>query len=274
MTYAFIRYEIVGAAAVITLNRPDKRNAYTPAMRREMEAAFKAAEADEAVRAVVVTGAGRGFCAGADLSGDMAFDVAPPTEADKDALRGEGQMIMLIHSLAKPVIAAINGHAVGAGVAMTLPMDIRIASTSAKFGFAFCRLGFVPEMASAWFLPRLVGPSKAAEWFYTGRTFGPEDAVAAGLVSEVLAPEALLPRALALAEEMAQASPVAVAMTKRMLARFQAFDGPEEALRVDQHLVRARVRSADVKEAMAARVEKRPTIFPDKISELDAADLV
>jgi enoyl-CoA hydratase/carnithine racemase len=264
MSFDLIRYERTGAAGVVTLNRPERLNAYTPAMRVEIIAALAQAEADPQVRAVVFTGAGRGFCAGMDLTAGAGAPVEEPPSR-YDHLPGEGRMVMTIHDLAKPVIAAINGHALGAGAAMTLPMDIRLASTEAKIGFPFARLGFVPEMASAWFLPRLVGPSVASEWLCTGRTLTAEEAFAGGLVREVLAPDALLPRALQLAEEIAQASPVSVAMTRRMIQRFAALDGPDAALRLDGPLVRARVAAGDAREAMAARSEKRAPVFPDRL---------
>ena len=263
MSYELIRYERTGSAGLVTLNRPERLNAYTPAMRMEIEAALQEAEADDAVRAVVFTGAGRGFCAGMDL---QSGQVGNPVPIAPDELPGEGKLIMAIYNLTKPVIAAINGHAVGAGAAMTLPMDIRLASTAAKIGFTFTRLGFVPEMASAWFLPRLVGPSLALEWFCTGRVLTPDEALAGGLVKEVVEPEALLPRALQLAEEIGATSPMSVAIARRMCQRFAALDGPEAALRLDGAMVRARVVAGDAKEAMAARAEKRAPAFPDRVS--------
>lgn len=268
MTYEFIRYERTGPAGVITLNRPERLNAFIPAMRVEIQAALKEAEADDAVRAVIFTGAGRGFCSGMDLSAGDLLAASPPPAADdpyKD-LPGEGRLVMSLYDLTKPVIAAINGVAVGAGAAMLLPMDIRLASTEARISFAFARLGLVPEMASGWYLPRLVGPSTAMEWLVTGKNLTPQDALAAGLFKEVVEPDALMPRALALAEEIAAASPASVAIARRMCLRFEAFGSPREALEVDGPLVRARVKGDDAKEAAMARVEKRPAAFKDKIS--------
>jgi enoyl-CoA hydratase/carnithine racemase len=276
MAYELIRYERIGAAGVITLNRPERLNAFLPAMRIEIQAALLEAEADDAVRAVIFTGAGRAFCSGMDLSADDLTTAVPPptTDGRYDDLPGEGKLVMSIYDLTKPVIGAINGHAVGAGAAMTLPMDIRLASTMTKYSFAFARLGFVPEMACGWFLPQLVGSSLAMEWLFTGRVLTPEEALAGGLVKEVLEPDALLPRALELAEEIAGTAPVSVAIARRMCQRFPALDGPAAVLRLDGPLVRSRVRDADAKEAMAARAEKRPAAFPDRITReaLDAID--
>lgn len=265
MPYELIRYEKTGPAAIITLNRPERLNAYTPDMRLEMQAALREAEDDDAVRAVIFTGAGRAFCAGMDLAVGGAGGAEAPG-GRYEHLAGEGRLIMTIYDLTKPVIAAINGHAIGAGIAMTLSMDIRLASTAAKIAFPFTRLGFAPEMASTWFLPRLVGPSVAAEWLCSGRMLTLQEACSGGLVKEVVEPEVLLPRALELAEEFAQAAPVAVAVTRRMCQRFQGLDGPEAALLLDGSIVRARVASGDAKEAMAARMEKRAPDFPDRVS--------
>jgi enoyl-CoA hydratase/carnithine racemase len=267
LTYEFIRFERTGPAGVITLNRPERLNAFIPAMRVEIQAALREAEADERVRAVVFTGAGRGFCSGMDLSAGDLLAASPPPAADdpyKD-LPGEGRLVMSLYDLTKPVIAAVNGAAVGAGAAMVLPMDVRLVSTEAKISFAFARLGLVPEMASGWFLPRLVGPSTAMEWLVTGRTLTPEEGVAAGLFKEALAPDALLPRALELVEEIAAASPVSVAVARRMCLRFEALGSPREALRIDGPLVRARVTGDDAREAAKARMEKRPAAFTDRL---------
>jgi enoyl-CoA hydratase/carnithine racemase len=269
VTYQYIRYERNGPAGVITLNRPERLNAFIPAMRFEIQQALKEAEADDAVRAVIFTGAGRGFCSGMDLSAGDLLAVSPPPGPDdphKD-LPGEGRLVMSLFDLTKPVIAAINGVAVGAGAAMLLPMDIRLASTEAKISFAFARLGLVPEMASGWFLPRLVGPSTAMEWLVTGRTLTPQEAQSAGLFKEVLDPDALMPRALELAAEIAAASPVSVAVARRMCLRFEALGSPRDALVIDGPIVRARVAAEDAKEAARARAEKRPAAFTDPISK-------
>ena len=268
MTYQYIRYERNGPAGVITLNRPERLNAFIPAMRVEIQAALSEAEADSAVRAVIFTGAGRGFCSGMDLSAGDVLAASPPPAPDDPYrdLPGEGRLVMSIFDLTKPVIAAINGVAVGAGAAMLLPMDIRLASTEARISFAFARLGLVPEMASGWFLPRLVGPSTAMEWLVTGRNLTPQDALAAGLFKEILEPDALMPRALELAAEIAAASPMAVAVARRMCLRFEALGSPRDALAIDGPIVRARVVADDAKEAARARAEKRPAVFSDPIS--------
>ena len=187
-----IRYEVADRVATVTLNRPDKLNAFTRVMRDELINAFERADADDAVRAVIVTGAGRAFCAGADLSGGSAtFDYAKRDDAGAQDHRDGGGLVSLrIYESKKPVIAAVNGPAVGVGVTMTLPMDIRIASSAARFGFVFARRGIVPEACSSWFLPKVVGISRAAEWLYTGRVFGADEALAGGLVSRVVAPDA------------------------------------------------------------------------------------
>jgi enoyl-CoA hydratase/carnithine racemase len=264
MTYELIRYERMGPAGVITLNRPERLNAFIPAMRMEIVDALAEADADEAVRAVIFTGAGRGFCAGMDLSSGEKD--APPVVAPGD-LPGEGKLVMAIWNLTKPVIGAINGHAVGAGAAMTLPMDIRIASTEAKIAFAFTKLGFVPEMGSAWFLPKIVGYSTAIEWLTTGRTLTTGEALATGLVKSVVSPDELMPSALALAEEIAGTSPLSTAIARRMCQRFQAFDDPDPVVRLDGVMVRTRVLGGDAKEALTARAEKRAPQFPDKLSQ-------
>ena len=255
--------------ATVTLHRPDKLNAFTRRMRDELIAAFGRADADDEVRAVIVTGAGRAFCAGADLSGGGAtFDYARRDDAGQDDHRdGGGRVSLAIFALKKPVIAAINGAAVGVGATMTLPMDIRIASSAAKFGFVFARRGIVPEACSSWFLPKVVGISRAAEWVYTGRVFGAEEALAGGLVSRVVAPEELMPAALALALEIADnTSAVAVALARQMLWRMAGADHPMEAHKVDSRGIFAMGASPDVKEGIAAFIEKRAPDFRMKPS--------
>jgi enoyl-CoA hydratase/carnithine racemase len=265
-----IRYRVAERIATVTLNRPDKLNAFTSRMRDELITAFERADADDEVRAVIVTGAGRAFCAGADLSGGgAAFDFAKRGAADaNEAWRdGGGRVSLAIYASRKPVIAAINGAAVGVGVTMTLPMDIRIASSAAKFGFVFARRGIVPEACSSWFLPKVVGLSRAAEWLYTGRVFGADEALAGGLVSRVVAPEALMPAALALAREIADnTSAVAVALSRQMLWRMAGADHPMEAHKVDSRGVVAMGASPDVAEGVSAFLEKRAPRFPMKPS--------
>ncbi len=264
-----IRYEVQDRVATVTLHRPEKLNAFTRRMRDELIEAFGRADADDGVRAVIVTGAGRAFCAGADLSGGGAtFDYARRDDAGQEDHRdGGGRVSLAIFALKKPVIAAINGAAVGVGATMTLPMDIRIASSAAKFGFVFARRGIVPEACSSWFLPKVVGISRAAEWVYTGRVFGADEALAGGLVSRVVPPEELMPAALALAREIADnTSAVAVALARQMLWRMAGADHPMEAHKVDSRGIFAMGASPDVKEGIAAFMEKRPPNFGMKPS--------
>ena len=265
-----IRYEVRDRVATVTLHRPEKLNAFTRRMRDELIAAFGRADADDGVRAVIVTGSGRAFCAGADLSGGGGtFDYASRGDAGQgDHRDGGGRVSLAIFALKKPVIAAINGAAVGGGATMTLPMDIRIASSSAKFGFVFARRGIVPEACSSWFLPKVVGISRAAEWVYTGRVFGADEALAGGLVSRVVAPEELMAAALTLAREIADnTSAVAVALARQMLWRMAGADHPMEAHKVDSRGIVAMGASPDVKEGVAAFLEKRAPNFAMKPSK-------
>lgn len=281
--------EVAGGVATLTLNRPEKLNAFTGTMMQEIISAFDETDAHDDVRAVIVTGAGRAFCAGADLSaGARTFDYdarsddlssraghGSPVRADgsvdygHEAVRdGGGRVTLRIFESLKPVIGAINGAAVGIGVTMQLPMDIRIASDAAKFGFVFARRGIVPEAASSWFLPRLVGISQAMEWCATGRVFGADEALAGRLVSRVVAPEDLLETATALAREIADnCAPVSVALTRQMLWRMLGADHPMEAHKLDSRAIYARGRQADAKEGVMSFLEKRPAAFPDKVSQ-------
>ena len=273
MDFTQIRYEVVDRVLTLTLNRPQQLNAFTGTMMHELIAAFYAADADDDVRAVIVTGEGRGFCAGADLSGGSGtFDARGPTKPDEvdadaalDRLRdGGGRLTLRIFESRKPVIAAINGPAVGVGVTMTLPMDIRLASTSARLGFVFARRGIVPEACSSWFLPRIVGVSRAAEWCFSGRVFDADEALAGGLVRSLHAPDDLLPAAMALAREIAEnTSAVSVAMTRQMLWRMLGADHPMEAHKVDSRAIHALGRSGDAHEGVSAFLEKRPARFTD-----------
>lgn len=263
-TYADIAVEVSGRVLTITLNRPEKLNAFTTRMRDELVAAFAQADADDEVRAVVVTGAGRAFCAGADLSqGGATFDYAARhPEAVETHRDGGGQVSLRIFESKKPVIAAFNGAAVGVGVTMTLPMDIRIASTEARFGFVFVRRGIVPEACSSWFLPRIVGISTALEWTFSGRVFGADEALAGGLVSRVVPPADLLPAAYAIAREIAvHTAPVSIALTRQMMWRMLGADHPVEAHKVDSKGIFSLGASADVREGIAAFKEKRPARF-------------
>ncbi|HEY2387084.1 MAG TPA: crotonase/enoyl-CoA hydratase family protein [Candidatus Binatia bacterium] len=265
MTYEQIQYDVASGVATITLNRPDKLNAFTATMMRELIDAFERTDGDDAVRVVIVTGAGRAFCAGADLSGGSGtFDHARGTEPPRmqDHRDGGGLLTLRIFDSKKPVIAAINGPAVGVGVTMTLPMDIRIASTTAKIGFVFAKRGIVPEACSSWFLPRIVGINRAAEWVYTGRVFDAEEARAAGLVSRVVAPEAVVETARGLAREIVDnTSAMSVALSRQMLWRMLGADHPMEAHKVDSRAIYFMGQSADAHEGVASFLEKRPPKF-------------
>jgi len=267
-----ITYSVDGAVATVTLDRPDRLNAFTGRMMQELISAFDEIDADDGVRAVIVTGAGRGFCAGADLAaGGDTFDAdaqsggsAPSEMEQRD---GGGLVTLRIFECTKPVIAAINGPAVGIGVTMTLPMDIRLASTQSKFGFVFARRGIIPEACSSWFLPRLVGISRAAEWCYSGRVFGPEEALAGGLVRSVHEPDELLGAAQELAEEIAHnTSAVSVAMTRAMLWRMLGESHPMAAHEVDSPGIAYLGKSADAREGVTSFLEKRPPAFTDTVS--------
>lgn len=269
--FSQIQYSVADHVATITLNRPEQLNAFTGTMMNEIIDAFDLIDADDEVRAVVVTGAGRGFCAGADLSsGGATFarggsDVQTAAGVPRD---GGGMVSLRIFECTKPVIAAINGPAVGVGVTMTLPMDIRLASTSAKFGLVFARRGIVPEACSSYFLPRVVGISQAAEWCYSGRVFPAEEARAGGLVRSVHAPEDLLPAAYELAAQFADGpAPVSVALTRQMLWRMLGASHPMEAHRVDSRGIKARGASGDAAEGVMSFLEKRTAVFPDKVSQ-------
>jgi len=262
MAYETIRYEIDDRVLVVTLDRPERLNAFTWTMMTELIDAFDRGDVDDEVRAIVVTGAGRAFCAGADLAaGGRTFDDSERATVDTHR-DGGGQVALRIFECRKPVIAAVGGPAVGVGVTMTLPMDVRIASSTARFGFVFTRRGIVPEAASSWFLPRLVGISRAAEWIYTGRIFSAQEALAGGLVSRVVPPGEVLPAALALAREIAEhTSPVSVALSRALLWRMLGADHPMEAHRIDSRCIFEMGRSADAREGVASFLEKRPPRF-------------
>ncbi|HUK05248.1 MAG TPA: crotonase/enoyl-CoA hydratase family protein [Burkholderiales bacterium] len=263
-----ILYSVKDRIATVTLNRPDKLNAFTARMRDGLIETFTRADEDDGVRVLIVTGAGRAFCAGADLSaGPATFDYAKRGGQDEERRDGGGRVSLRIYSLKKPVIAAINGPAVGVGITMTLPMDIRIASSAARFGFVFARRGIVPEACSSWFLPKVVGLSRAAEWLYTGRVFDAAEALAGGLVSRVVPPDELLPAAAALAREIADhTSAVSVALSRQMLWRMAGADHPMEAHKVDSRGIYAMGGSPDVAEGIAAFMEKRAPDFRMKPS--------
>lgn len=268
-----IKYETENGVALITLNRPEKMNAFTQIMALELISAFDMVDADDSVRAVIVTGAGeRAFCAGADLTPDngaqIFADGTPVESLSDDRVRDSGGKVTLrIFQCKKPVIAAINGVSVGIGATMQLAMDFRMASENARFGFVFSRRGIAPEAASSWFLPRLVGMQMALEWCMTGRIFGAEEAQNGGLIRSVHAGEELLPAAYALAHEITDnCAPVSIALTRAMLWRLSAADHPMEAHKIDSRAVYRRSQSADAQEGVASFLEKRPADFPDKIS--------
>jgi enoyl-CoA hydratase/carnithine racemase len=260
-----VQRTIEDGVAVLTLNRPDRLNAWTGEMERAYFDLLADCGAREDVRVIVVTGAGRGFCAGADLQGGgSTFDYPDDGGVHRD---GGGTVSLRIFESVKPVIAAFNGPAVGIGVTMTLPADIRLASTQAKFGFVFARRGIVLEAASSWFLSRAVGINQAMEWATTGRVFGAEEALAGGLVRSVHEPDELLPAAYALGREIADnTAPVSVALTRQMLWRMLGADNPMVAHRLDSRAVQDRGRSDDAKEGVTAFLEKRAARFPDRVS--------
>ena len=276
--------DVADGIFTLTLNRPDRMNAFTPQMMAEMCAAFDMADADDAVRAVIVTGAGKAFCAGADLAGGGAtFDYAKrpdkleqgspirddgSVDYDHPGVRDNGGKLTLrIFACKKPVIGAINGAAVGIGATMQLPMDFRLASENARFGFVFAKRGIVPEAASSWFLPRLVGIGQALEWCYSGRVFGADEALAGGLVRSIHAPDDLLPAARAFAEKLtAESAPVSVALTRNMMWRMMGAAHPMDAHRLDSRLIWSRGSSGDAGEGVASFLEKRPATYPDRVS--------
>ncbi len=276
--------DVADGIFTLTLNRPERMNAFTPQMMVEMIAAFDMADADDAVRAVIVTGAGKAFCAGADLAGGGAtFDYAKRSDKleqgspvqtdgsvdyDHPGVRDNGGKLSLrIFACKKPVIGAINGAAVGIGATMQLPMDFRLASDNARFGFVFARRGIVPEAASSWFLPRLVGIGQALEWCYSGRVFGADEALNGGLVRSVHSPDDLLLAARAFAAALtAESAPVSVAVTRNMMWRMMGAAHPMDAHRLDSRLIWSRGSSGDAKEGVASFLEKRAAIYPDTVS--------
>ena len=270
MSYQDILYEVEDGILTITLNRPDKLNAFTGVMLKEIIDAMDRADADDEVRAVIFTGAGRGFCAGADLSrGAATFDMAKrdgegPIEQWRD---GGGLVSLRLYESKKPLIAAVNGPAAGVGVTMQLPMDIRIASTEARFGLVFTRRGVVMEACSSWFLPRIVGISQAMEWVMSGRVFPAEEALKGGLVSRVVAPDDLLPTARAVAREIADnTSAVSVALCRHMMWKMLGADHPMEAHKIDSRGIREMGRLPDAYEGVQSFLEKRPGNYTMKPS--------
>ncbi len=271
--YQQIRLEIADGIATLTLHRPEKMNAFTGTMMQEMIDAFDRTDADDAVRAVIVTGSGeRAFCAGADLTPDDGGRVFSSADAvddlsDPRVRDGGGLLTLRIFQSKKPVIGAINGAAVGVGVTMQLPMDIRLASTKARFGLVFARRGIVPEAASSWFLPRIVGLPRALEWCMTGRVFDAEEALRGGLVRSLHEPEDLMPAAVALAREIADnTSAVSVSMTRAMLWHNHVLTHPMEAHRIDSRAIYTLSRGPDAAEGIASFLEKRAPRYPARVS--------
>ena len=270
MDYTHLKYEVSEKILTITLDRPEQMNTFTPRMRVELIDALDRADENDDIRVVIVTGTGRAFCAGADFRrGGETFDYG--TRDAEDTLqthRDNGGLVSLrIYDMKKPVIAAINGPVVGVGITMTLPMDIRLASENAKIGFVFTRRGVVPEACSSWFLPRIVGMSKAMEWILSGRIFSAQEALVGGLVSEVLAPEALMPRAREIALEIAQnTSAVSVALARQLLWRMAGADHPMEAHKIDSRCMYWTGQREDTSEGIRSFFEKRPPQFTMKPS--------
>jgi enoyl-CoA hydratase/carnithine racemase len=275
VSWTQVRYDVAEGIGTLTLHRPDRLNAFTADMARELGEVCATVDADDAVRVLVVTGAGRGFCAGADLSeGAATFD---PERRDRPAARETiggvprdwgGVAALPFAALRKPVIAAVNGPAVGIGATLTLPMDIRIAAEGAKIGFVFTRRGIVPEACSSWFLPRLVGISRAVEWTATGRVFRAEEALEAGLVRSLHPAGEVLGAAHELAREIADnTAPVSVALARRMMWTMLGASHPMEAHRADSRAMFARGQSADAAEGITSFLEKRPASYPDRVSD-------
>jgi enoyl-CoA hydratase/carnithine racemase len=262
-----ITTELTDGILTITLNRPDRLNAWTATMCRELIEAFDQADADDDVRVLIITGAGRGFCAGADLeAGAETFDYRARGGEGRPRDNG-GQFTLRIFQCTKPVIAAVNGPAVGVGATMQLPMDIRLAADDARFGFVFARRGIVPEAASSFFLPRVVGISRAMEWVATGRVFSAQEALEGGLVRSLHPKDQLLDAARELAREITDnTAPVSVALARRMMWSMLGARHPMEAHRADSQAMFARGQSADAAEGVSSFLEKRAAVFPDRVS--------
>jgi len=282
MNFETILYDVSEGIATVTLNRPDVLNAMNRTMQDELVAVFDLTDRDDAVRAVIVTGAGRAFCGGADFSkGQNPFDKSKSTKTS-DAIRpdgsidyshpgsrdGGGILALRIFNSMKPVIAAINGAAAGVGASMTLPMDIRIASETAKMGFVYARRGIVYECCSSWFLPRAVGISRALEWSFSGRVMPAKELKEGGLLKDVVPPEQLLPAARAIAREIADTTaPVSVALMRQMAWRSLGMSHPMEAHRIESRGISTRGRTPDAKEGVQSFLEKRPPHFPCAVSK-------
>lgn len=270
MTHSQLIYDLSENIATITLNRPDQLNSFTNVMLRELLDIFDMTDSDDEVRAIIITGAGRAFCAGADLSaGAETFSDGRLSASTQSGVRrdGGGLVSLRMFNSKKPIIGAINGAAVGVGVTMTLPMDIRIASDNAKFGFVFTRRGIVPEACSSWFLPRLVGISQATEWVFTGRVFDAAEALAGGLIRSVHESSKLMSVARDIAREIVDnAAPVSVALSRQMLWRMLGAGHPMDAHRADSRGIQIRGRTDDVREGVTSFLEKRPAVFKMTVS--------
>ena len=269
-----LRYDVDGRILTLTLNRPERMNAFTGRMCEELLVAFDRADADDDVKVVIVTGAGKAFCAGADLEkggetwGKHSEHLAKQSDSERYLGDGGGRVTRRIFDFNKPVIAAINGPAVGVGLTMTLAMDIRLCVPDAKLGFVFAGRGILPEACSTWFLPRLVGISKALEWCYSARVFRSEEALAAGLVRSLHAPDALLPAARSLAQEFIDnASAVSIAMVRQMMWRMLGAPHPIDAHGIDSAGIAALGKSSDAREGISAFLEKRKPEFKDRVSQ-------
>ncbi len=274
--YETILYDVEDGIATITLNRPDRMNAMTGRMTQDLISAFDAADADDAVRCVIFTGTGKkAFCAGADLGSGKAFDYETLSDPDIEITRvgdvyrdGAGLVTMRMYESHKPIIAAINGVAVGAGTTMTLAADFRIASTTARFGLVFARRGIVIDGAASWFLPRLVGMQTALDWCLSGRIVPAQEAFDQGLLKSMHEPEDLLPAARAIAREIADnTAPVSVALNRQLLWRMAGADHPMEAHMTDSRAIQSRGASADAQEGVSSFLEKRPPAFPNRVSK-------
>lgn len=270
MSYSTILTKVEDHVLTITLNRPEVLNAFNRDMMAELIDAFDGADADDDVRAIIVTGSGRGFCAGADLSsGGNTFNAEARDDREDGLHRdGGGRVTLRIFECKKPVIAAVNGPAVGIGATMLLPMDIRLCSEAARFGFVFARRGIVPEACSSYFLPRIVGISQALQWCYSGKVFPATEAASGGLVQQVLAADDLLPAAKAIAAEIVEnTSAVSVALIRQMMWKMLGADHPMEAHKIDSRGIYHMGRAADAKEGVESFLEKRPPEFALKVSE-------
>ncbi len=268
MNYEQILYDKNGPILTLTLNRPDKLNAYTQQMQTELIAALDAADADDDIRAIIVTGAGRGYCAGADLSaGGNTFNNDAPGREGGLRRDGGGILTLRLFECLKPIISACNGPAVGVGATMQCAMDVRLASEEARYGFVFSKRAVVPEACSSWFLPRIVGIQQALEWTFSGRVFNAEEAARGGLVRSIHKANDLMPAAIDLAHEFAEStSPVSVALIRQMMWKMLGADHPMEAHKIDSRGIYYRGKSADAIEGVESFLEKRAPNFPGKVS--------